>query len=254
MFLKTCHALFLFIIITEALYRSDKKEKKRESSCTHFFLIHTFIMQCPKLLIRCTTGLGSLLGHGADSCFAHWKGDSICDKACNNALNDFDCGDCSGKMNFRSVHEETKVFRPSLHVTTSNHKQSIGLTKQSQEEHHVHMYIGTTGTWTHVRRGQSFAMQEDKISNLFATESGIWIMRLEIVGQDPINLKISSKYTVDPVPNTAPVGIHNVSFVDPKGKTYPAGRIVVLFNPYLKGSPVHGSSSLKEYIEDQVRH
>ena len=38
MFLKTCHVLFLFIIITEALYRSDEKEKKRESSCTHTFV------------------------------------------------------------------------------------------------------------------------------------------------------------------------------------------------------------------------
>lgn len=248
---RAWHLLLLFGVHTEALHRSNQKDKQRKIIAKLYSRtrLHTHALS-PIIIIILRSGLSSLLGHGANACFSHWKGDSFCDKACNNADNDFDFGDCSRKaMRFQSVHG-TELFQPSLNVETT--QKPIELTQESKTKHHVDMFKNTTAKWTHVRRGQPFELKSDSLSSFFGSRS--WTLRLQIKDQTPIDLKINSQYIVEKIPIYAAVGIYDVSFVDPKAQTYKGGQLVVLFNPYLEGTDVYGSPSLPEYIEEEVRN
>ena len=149
-----------------------------------------------------------------------------------------------------------ELFQPSLtfkvpHGDETEPEHIIELTKESKTKHHVDMFKNTTAKWTHVRRGQDFEIEHDKIAAFFGERK--WIMRLQTKDQKKtMDLKINSKFIVEPIPISAAVGIYDVSFVDPANKAYPAGQIVVLFNPYLKNTDVYGSPTLAEYIEQEV--
>jgi len=203
-----------------------------------------------------------------NACYTQWIQDNECDSRCGE-LDSKDCSSSSrfsetkkidGKPTGFTLTEDTKVEH-----NTKNYYISHYSTKGKEREEQI------------LRRGLSFTIEfPDEVIVGYQIKD-----QTEPIKCDPVDEQLRQKYKCDPIPYNVKVGRHQISLIRAdaekmkkekpetisehfaafwkdvtnffKGEKKEEGTIIVLFNPWLKESPVYmkDDNERREYVMEQ---